>query len=124
MNLDWLKSPLKCNKRIVMPAIVPALISDADLPVICLRMKLILDSIEFERCEGRLINLEIYNPVDQLASDLMHKENNRLSDWLDTISNFGEYYGLYGNRPIDITKRAIEGYKWLFDGLKIPFPEV
>jgi hypothetical protein len=109
MALGWLKSPLVCEGRIVRPGLLPESISDADLPDICLRMHLVLDTIEFERCEGRQINLNIFDPIDSMESQLRHGQDNHLCDWQETITRFANYYKLDGSNPIRITLRAIDG---------------
>jgi hypothetical protein len=112
-ELEWLRAPLVCEGRTIRPSLSPDVLSDNDLPDICLRMHLILDTIEFERCEGRLINTDIFDPIDTLESDLQHREDNRLVDWCDTIRRFGEHYHLAGDQPIQVASRAIDGIRWM-----------
>lgn len=115
MGHEWLKSPLICNGRVVRPALSPDALSDSDLPDICLRMHLVLDTIEFARCEGRLINMDIFDPIDTLECELRHSQDNHLSDWLDTIARFADYYQLDGSTPIEITQHAIDGISYFAD---------
>lgn len=107
MSLEWLKSPLICNGRIVRSGLTPDSMTNADLPDICLRMHLILETIEFDRCEGRLMNVTIFDSIDTMESKLRFETENQLSDWRETISRFGEHYNLAGNEPIDISCKAI-----------------
>ncbi|MBI1248261.1 hypothetical protein GC197_10545 [bacterium] len=107
MKIDWLAASLVCEGRVIRPPLDPSKPTNEDLPEICFRMLLILDSIEFARCEGRWINLEIFDPIDTLSSDLLHKETNLLSDWIDCIERFGEYYQLSGSHKIDVSPRAV-----------------
>src|SRR5437870_1908869 len=79
-DVTWLRAPLICDGQTVRPGLLPNALSDNDLPDICVRMHLILDTIEFERCEGRLINLDIFEPIDTLESDLRHRDANHLAD--------------------------------------------
>lgn len=71
-------------------------------------MNLILDTIEFARCEGRLINPDIFDPIDTMVSELRHGRNSQLWDWEETITRFADYYGLDGSEPIEIAQRSIE----------------
>ena len=97
----------------------PSELASEDLPEICLRMHLILDTIEFTRCEGRLIIPDIFEPIDTLYSDLLHKDVNCLSDWQDSILRFGDYYELAGKQTIEVSARAVTKHSHLFDQLKI-----
>jgi hypothetical protein len=123
MSLDWLRARIVCEGRSVRPPLSLQNLSDADLPDICLRMGMILDSIEFPRCEGRLINLEIFNPIDTLESDLQHREENHLVDWLHAIRRFGEYYSLDGNEPITVSSQALDTARSLADRLGVQLPQ-
>ncbi len=104
----------------------PDLINDAALPEICLRMHLILDSIEYERAEGRLMNLNIFESIDSLHSNLVHLPVNRLEDWQDSIMRFGEYYRLSPHVPIEVTARAVQGIRPMANqfGIEVPLNSV
>ena len=88
-------------------------LTDSDLPDICLRMFLVLDSFEFARCEGRLLPTTLFDSIDTLESNLRHKPLNRLAEWRDTIIHFGEYYGLDGREPIEVTDQSIENHRYI-----------
>jgi len=119
-GLEWLKSPLVCDGRVVRPGLLPDAISDADLPDICLRMHLILDTIEYARCEGRLINLDIFNSIDSMESELRHGRDNQLSDWEEAITQFADYYQLDGQGPIEIAQHSIDSRSYIADDFGIP----
>lgn len=119
MKIDWLAASLTSEGRVIRPALTLSKLTSKDLPDICLRMHLILDSIEFTRCEGRLINLEIFEPIDTLYSDLLHKDSNHLGDWMDCIERFGEYYELSGRDVIDVSSRAVSNQTRMFERLRI-----
>ena len=53
MKIDWLTSKLVCEGRVIRPPMNPNKLTSDDLPDICLRMHVILDTIEFTRCEAR-----------------------------------------------------------------------
>ena len=108
---SWLESPIRCSGRTVRPPLSPDQIHDATLPEICLRMHLILDSIEYERAEGRLINRDIFESIDSLHSNLVHLPVNHLEDWQDSIVRFGEYYRLSPDVPIEVTARAVAPWR-------------
>lgn len=108
MELDWLKLSLVSGEQVIRPGLSVNEISASDLPDICLRMHMILEEIEFSRCEGRMINLDIFDPIDTMESDLRHGKNHRLSDWLETIEKFGDYYNLDRYTSINIRQRAID----------------
>lgn len=91
----------------IRPSLDVASLSDEDLPDVCLRMHLILESIEFVRCEGRWINLEIFDPIDALYSDLLNQEDIALSDWQAFIERFGEYYQLSGYKTIEVSAHSV-----------------
>lgn len=119
MSLEWLNSAVVCGGRVIRPALDPIAVRSEDLPDICVRMHLILDSIEFARCEGRLINRDIFEPIDTLYSDLLHKEYNSIEDWRDCIGRFGDYYELDGAGPIEVTSRTLEELGPMFGELKV-----
>lgn len=115
----WLESPIQCEGRIVRPPLNSSQLNDSELPEICVRMHLIFDSIEFERAEGRLMNVSIFDSIDSLHSDLV----NRLEDWKDSIAKFGEHYGLRPHIPIKVTSRAVQNIRRMADqfGIEIPY---
>ncbi|MBM4077071.1 MAG: hypothetical protein FJ267_15685 [Planctomycetes bacterium] len=59
MGLNWLSSDLVCEGLTIRPSLSSLQVSDDCLPDVCLRMHMILDTIEFPRCEGRLMNVVI-----------------------------------------------------------------
>lgn len=105
--------------RVIRPALNPSQLTSEDLPDICLRMHLILDSIEFTRCEGRLINLDIFQPIETLYSDLLHKHTIELSDWKDCIERFGDYYELAGRDVIEVSPRSVRNQSPMFEQLRV-----
>lgn len=119
MKIDWLAASLVSEGRVIRPALNLSNLTSEDLPEICLRMHLILDSIEFTRCEGRLINLDVFEPIDTLYSDLLHKDTNELSDWKDFIERFGDYYELSGRDVIEVSPRAVRNQSHIFKHLRI-----
>lgn len=108
-----------CEGRVIRPPMNPSKLTSEDLPDICLRMHLILDTIEFTRCEGRLINLDIFEPIDRLYSDLLHKDTNCLSDWQQYIERFGDYYELAGKPTLAVSPRAVMRLAHMVDQLKV-----
>lgn len=121
MKLDWLASNLVCEGRVIRPPMNPGKLVSEDLPDICLRMHLILDTIEFSRCEGRLVSVDIFDPIDTLYSDLLNKDTNHLSDWQDCIERFGDFYKLEGKQTIEVSARAVRNYSHMFDQLRIEY---
>jgi hypothetical protein len=119
MKLDWVRSSLICNGRIVRPALTPNRISDADLPDLCFRMHLILDTIEHRRCEGRLINLDIFEPIDTLASKIQHHGPVRLTEWASTMEQFGQYYELDGTKPIEVEQRSLDQLSRMAENFRV-----
>lgn len=119
MSIEWLKSEVVCGGRVIRPALDPISVGNEDLPDICIRMHLILDSIEFARCEGRFVNRDIFDPIDTLYSDLLHKERHSIEDWRECIGRFGDYYELDGAGPIEVTSRTLEGLGQMFWELKV-----
>ena len=119
MKIDWLAAGLVSEGRVIRPALTPSKLTSKDLPDICLRMHLILDSIEFTRCEGRLMNLDVFEPIDTLYSDLQHKATNHLGDWMDCIERFGEYYELSARDVIEVSPRAVRNQSRMFEQLRI-----
>ena len=108
MRIDWLKSPLICAGEEICEPLCPDSLSDSDLKDICFRMHLILDSIEFIRCEGRLLPRDIFDAIDTLESRLQFNTDNHLKDWIEWIEKFGAYYDLDGKTPIIIDSRSYE----------------
>lgn len=103
----WIEVPVVCNGRVLRPVLAVESVTDKDLADLCIRMNLILDSIEYERCEGRLINLDIFDPVTSLLDELRSDRDVQLKDWIETINTFGEYYQLEGMSVIEVTPRAV-----------------
>jgi hypothetical protein len=101
--MEWLRRPLVCEGREVAEPLEPALLTDEDLWDICLRMHVILDTIEMPRCEGRLIPEALFHAIDDLES-LVHGHPSssapRLAEWESVICEFGQYYVLAGEGPI------------------------
>lgn len=100
--MEWLARPLICDNRQVEPPLDPAHLCDADLCSICLRMHVILETIEIPRCEGRHIPIPLFDDIDTLESMVLHGVPRRpqLNEWASVIREFGEYYSLHGNGPI------------------------
>ena len=119
MAIDWLASELVCEGITIRPSLNPNSLADEDLPDICLRMHVILDTIEFARCEGRLINPEIFDSIDTLYSALLHKYTNNLSDWLPSIVRVGDYYSLDGRGSILLSPRSLTAFSSMFERLGI-----
>jgi len=86
-------------------------------------MHLILDTIEFPRCEGRLINRDIFVSIDIMDSDIQHNKDVQLSDWQDTIEQFGEYYQLDGNIPIEILQRSLDEMAYMANNFNVPLSD-
>ncbi|QDT21002.1 hypothetical protein HG66A1_27950 [Gimesia chilikensis] len=103
----WFEVPVVCNGRVLRPVLAVESVTDEDLADLCIRMNLILDSIEYERCEGRLINLDIFDPVTSLLDELRSDRDVQLEDWIETINTFGEYYQLEDMNVIEVTPRAV-----------------
>ncbi len=103
----WIEVPVVCNGRVLRPVLAVESVTDEDLADLCIRMNLILDSIEYERCEGRLINLDIFDPVTSLLDELRSDRDVQLKDWIETINTFGEYYQLESMNVIAVTPRAV-----------------
>lgn len=103
----WIEVPVVCNGRVLRPVLAVESVTDKDLADLCIRMNLILDSIEYERCEGRLINLDIFDPVTSLLDELRSDRDVQLKDWIETINTFGEYYQLESMNVIAVTPRAV-----------------
>lgn len=109
--MQWLTRPLKCGRKTVAVPLDPAALTDADLRDICLRMHVILETIEMPRCEGRLMPAKLFDQIDTLESMVLHghpsPDGHRrppcLAEWLNVIREFGEYYSLDGDGPISVT---------------------
>lgn len=107
-RIHWLELPIHCSGRPIRPPMREDQIDDLTLSEICLRMHLILDSIEHERAEGRLMNVSIFDAIDSLHSNLVQGHSLWLGDWREMILHFGEYYGLNQFRLIEVSARAVE----------------
>jgi hypothetical protein len=102
LQMSWLSRPLTCDGTTVLGPLDPARLNDGDLKDICLRMHVILDTIEMPRCEGRLLPRDLFDRMDTLESLLHHGPRPRLSDWSGLVAEFGEYYGLEGTGAIPV----------------------
>lgn len=108
--MEWLARPLVCDGAVVAEPLDPARLADADLRDICLRMQVILETIEMPRCEGRLIPYNLFLDIDTLDSMVLHGHPSpyghqsppRLAEWAGVIREFGAYYGLAGHGPIAV----------------------
>lgn len=100
--MEWLARPLLADSVVVAEPLDPIRITDDDLKAICLRMSAILDTIERPRCEGRLLPVKLFDAIDTLTSDLQSSGDHppRLTNWAETIREFGEYYALTESGPI------------------------
>lgn len=103
----WIEIPIVCNGRVLRPVLAVERVTDDDLADLCVRMLLIHDSIEYEVCEGRMMNLDVFNPLDRLLGEFQARKHPRLSDWIETINSFGDYYGLESRNVIEVTSRAV-----------------
>ncbi|MCE9548088.1 MAG: hypothetical protein K8T25_21655 [Planctomycetia bacterium] len=103
-GMYWLARPLACNGEILLDGLDVGQLTDSDLKNICFRMDVILDTIEMPRCEGRLLPTGIFDRMDTLMSMIIHGHGGtpKLTDWTGLITEFGEYYGLAGDGPIDV----------------------
>jgi hypothetical protein len=104
LDMDWLARPLVCDGQVVLPGLDPRRITDADLKDICLRMFVVLCTIEMPICEGRHLPRDLFDQIDWLDSMVVYGHDGpaRLSDWADLITEFGEHYRLDGEGPIPV----------------------
>src|SRR5690242_9911685 len=102
MSVAWLRSALICQGETMRPPLDPSSISDADLPDICLRMSVVMASLEQPRCEGRLLPLDIFDAIEALDAAIFHGKGYRIEDWLPLVARFGEYYSLDGTKAIEV----------------------
>jgi hypothetical protein len=108
--MDWLARPLVCDDLVVAEPLDPSALADVHLHNICLRMHVILSTIEMPRCEERLIPLNLFDAIDTLESLVLHGQSSqqgrssppRLAEWSDVIREFGNYYNLAGRGPIAV----------------------
>lgn len=108
--MEWLSRPLKCGSKIVQTALDSTKLTNEDLRNICLRMHVILETIETPRCEGRLIPLDLFNDIDTLegmvlfgqSSPYGHSSPPTLVEWWSVIREFGRYYSLHGTGAIEV----------------------
>jgi hypothetical protein len=102
-GLSWVGRPLACDGRIVLDGRDTERLADADLLDICLRMQVILGTIEMPRCEGRLLPTDLFDRMDTLESHLFHGPGTpHLSEWEPLVREFGDHYGLDGDGPIAV----------------------
>jgi hypothetical protein len=95
---------------VVAEALDPAKLTDADLRSVCLRMHVILATIEMPRCEGRLLPVALFDAIDTLESMVLHGHPSpsghssppRLAEWVGAVRAFGEHYQLSGHGPIAV----------------------
>src|SRR5262245_44776598 len=66
----WVSRPVVCGflGPVLFEGLNPERLSDSDLPDLCLRMHVILETIERLRCEGRLLPGKLFDEMDTLAS--------------------------------------------------------
>lgn len=121
LDLAWVALPILCDDVVAMPPLDPNNLSSGDLPDLCIRMHMIFDDIEHDRCEGRWINQKIFDPIDTLDSDLRHRRDNQINKWLPTISRFGQYYNLAQLSEYRISAEHFVHYRPLFDAYDVPY---
>lgn len=108
--MQWLSRPLACGSTIIQPGLDPTTLTNADLRNICLRMHVILETIETPRCEGRLMPVNLFGAIDTLEGMVLyaqvspygHSSPPILDEWSSVIQDFGAYYHLYGTGPINV----------------------
>lgn len=96
----WLARPLACDGAVVLPGLDPTQLTSSDLRTICLRMSVILGTIENQICGGRQMPLDLFYDIDDLSGLVFtgHREADgrvrppRLGEWIDLIRRFGEHY--------------------------------
>jgi hypothetical protein len=121
----WLSRSIECDGVIVLDPLDPLHCTDADLRSICLRMQLILETIEMPRCEGRLIPYNLFDDIDTLESMVLHGHASpyghssppRLAEWMEVIREFGRYYDLSGQGPIAVDSKIYHEFaaRYLLD---------
>ena len=106
--MNWLARPLTVDDVVVAMPLDPATITDTDLRDICIRMYALLDSFEMPICEGRLLPLDIFESILDLADRIeFHGEQPpNLSEWKGLIEHFGTYYRLAGCGPILVERKS------------------
>jgi hypothetical protein len=70
IGMEWLGRPLVCDGAVVAGLLDPARLGDSDLRDICLRMHVILETVEMPRCEGWLIPRDLFDAIDTLRRRL------------------------------------------------------
>jgi len=106
----WLARPLMCQRRIVRPGLDPTGLTVHSLPDICLRMRVILDTIEMSRGEGRHMPVALFDQIDDLENQIRQRPRDvRLADWQLLIREFGQHYELDGpSEPIEVDTRSYD----------------
>jgi hypothetical protein len=107
-DTPWLVRPLSCEGRIVRPGLEGATLTVRTLPDICLRMIVILNTLETSRGAGRLVPVSLFERIDRLEDELRHRPRElRLADYASLIEAFGQHYELNGSlEPIEVDARA------------------
>lgn len=102
--VEWLARSLVCDGDVVAGPLDPSRLADSDLRNICLRMHVILETIEMPRCEGRLIPVALFDALDTLEGIVLHGNPRppRLAEWSGVVHEFGEYYQLAGSGHITV----------------------
>ena len=108
--MEWLARPVVADGVVLAEPLDPARLTDADLRNICLRMHVILETIEMPNCEGRHLPAKLFDEIDTLESLVIYGLPSPsglptapcLADWAGVIREFGEYYRLAGAGPIAV----------------------
>jgi hypothetical protein len=101
-NVRWITRAVVCDGAVVFEPLDPARLSDADLADLCLRMLVIMSTIESPRAEGRWLPVELHDQIDTLWSMVCqghpgpsgYRNPPGLDDWMPLVEEFGAYYGL------------------------------
>lgn len=104
---DWLTSRVQCDGEVIAEPLAPDQLTVDSISDICDRMLTIMDHLEFQICEGRLLPVALFDEIDSFPRP-PHPTNGqiRLDACLDLAARFGDHYGLRGKTVIDLPSKS------------------
>lgn len=99
----WLTRRIQCDGKVIAEPLSPSHLTVESIGDICDRMMVIMNHLEFQICEGRMLPVKLFDEIDGFPRE-PHLSNAQasLDRCIDLAVRFGDHYDLSGEAVIDL----------------------
>lgn len=102
MAITFLGKPIHGNRKVLVAAYAFEPGDPAHVKDLCEHLLKIIEEIEWHRCEGRLLPVELYDKIDSIRSELDIDPKSRIPRLLACAAELGCYYQIDNLEEIEI----------------------